>query len=514
MTSPYTRTARREAVAPQLSNEEGPPTFRPQPGPQEAFLSSSADVVFFGGAAGGGKTYALLLEPLRHIMTVRNYGAVVFRRETPQITNEGGMWDEATQIYPYFDARPRLGYLDWTFPPYGNTIKFAHMEQEDDYLNWKGSQIALIAFDQGEDFTRKQVLYMFSRNRSVSGVKPYIRLTYNPIPPDEDPGGWIHEFVGWYLDDKGEYPNPQKTGVIRWFINLKDQLYWFDTRDDAVQFAIDKEVEDADAIPKSFTFIPAYVQDNRELLSKDPGYLANLYALDNIDHERLLRGNHKIRPSAGTVYKREWYEIVDYMPDNIDMEVRFWDIAASEQKRRKHRKPATAGVRMARTLNGHSPNGDPLYTLYVVDCVEQQFNPAQTDTLLRATAEFDDTHVKQRFELQPGAAGKRDALHIVQLLMGYDVEPVQVGGDKLTRGRAFAAQSKARNVKLLRGDWNDAWLTHMHAIPDGLRWDIHDATTGAANELMDAGTGSVVQQGHIRGRRVRRGTRRVSRVMH
>ncbi|MCB1719676.1 MAG: terminase family protein, partial [Candidatus Competibacteraceae bacterium] len=63
--------------------------IKPQAGPQEVFLSTPADIAFYGGAAGGGKTFAALMEPLRHIMTVAGFGAVIFRRETPQITAEG-----------------------------------------------------------------------------------------------------------------------------------------------------------------------------------------------------------------------------------------------------------------------------------------------------------------------------------------------------------------------------------------------------------------------------------------
>lgn len=451
--------------------------LRPQPGPQEAFLASPADIVFFGGAAGGGKTYALLLEPLRHITSVDGFGAVFFRRTTPQITGEGGLWDETFNIYPHFHATEREGLLDWHFPPYDNAVKFVHMEHERNRFNWKGAQIPLICFDQIEDFTRSQFFYMLSRNRSGCGVRPYIRATYNPVPPDEDPGGWLHEFVGWYLDENGEYPDPDKAGVVRWFINIDERLHWFDS-EAAAQGAY------PDIPPKSFSFIPASVFDNAILLERDPGYLANLYALDLVDQERLLNGNHLIKPSAGKVFNRAWFEVVDALPAEIGRQVRFWDLAATERKQRNNAHAATAGVRMARSAVATEAGGTPQYTYYVLDVAEQQFDPGKTDALLKNTASQDGRHVAVRWEQEGGSAGKRDAAYITRMLAGYDARGVPPQGDKLARSRALAAQAYAGNVKVLRGPWNDAFLNHMHAIPDGSRWDIHDAAAGAFNELV------------------------------
>ncbi len=156
--------------------------IRPQPR-QEQFLSTSADIAIFGGAAGGGKTYSVLMEPLRHIHNER-FGAVAFRRTRPEITNEGAMWDEAMAMYPKLGAKPNLNNLQFTFLA-GAKITFASMQYEDDKYSWDGAQVPLLIFDQLESFTAGQFFYMLSRNRSTCGVIPYVRATCNPEP------GWL-----------------------------------------------------------------------------------------------------------------------------------------------------------------------------------------------------------------------------------------------------------------------------------------------------------------------------------
>src|SRR5580765_5377768 len=103
----------------------------PQLGPQEMFLSTTADIAIYGGAAGGGKTYALLLEPCRHLDN-GDFGAVIFRREAIQITSEGGLFDTSFQIYMRIDGTPKMSpHRMWTFPN-GSTVTFSHLHNEHD----------------------------------------------------------------------------------------------------------------------------------------------------------------------------------------------------------------------------------------------------------------------------------------------------------------------------------------------------------------------------------------------
>jgi hypothetical protein len=160
-----------------------------QPGPQTEFLRTSADICIYGGAAGGGKTVGLILEPLRHVTRVANFTAVFFRRTMPQITNPGALWDESLKLYPLVGGIPHLGVREWRWPC-GGKIKFGHLQFETTVYDWQGAQIAQICFDELTHFTAHQFFYMVSRNRSTCGVRPYIRATCNP-----DADSWVADFL-------------------------------------------------------------------------------------------------------------------------------------------------------------------------------------------------------------------------------------------------------------------------------------------------------------------------------
>ena len=150
-----------------------------QSGPQTAFLRSGADICIYGGAAGGGKTAGLILEPLRHVSRVANFTAVFFRRTMPQITNPGALWDESLKFYPRLGGTPHLRMHEWRWPR-GGKIKFSHLQFETTVYDWQGAQITLICFDELTHFSAHQFFYMVSRNRSTCGVRPYIRATCKP----------------------------------------------------------------------------------------------------------------------------------------------------------------------------------------------------------------------------------------------------------------------------------------------------------------------------------------------
>ncbi len=443
--------------------------IRPQKGPQERFLATPADIAIYGGAAGAGKTFALLLEPLRHVTTNRQFSAVVFRRNAVQVRNPGGLWDESFNLYGVVGGTPLAQPLEWKWGA-GGRVKFAHLDHENAVLDWQGAAIPLICFDELTHFTRKQFFYMLSRNRSTCGVAPYVRATCNP-----DADSWVAELIAWWIDPETGYPIPERAGVVRWFIRRDDALIWADTR----QELIDKY--GADELPKSLTFVPGKLDDNPALTSKDPGYRANLRAMTIVDQERLLHGNWKIRPAAGLYFQRSWCEVVDIAPAHLTV-VRYWDLAAT-RKTEENDPDWTIGVKL-----GRDPKTKELYILHAERMRE---DPHTVRTALKNIASADGKNVRIGLPQDPGQAGKAQAKDMVADLGGYNVQARPERGDKIARFSPFSAQCKAGNVKVLRGPWNDDFFTSLEGFPDATHDDDADACGGAYGMLIDNTTGLI-----------------------
>ena len=454
-----------------------PIIIKPQKGPQTRCLQSSADIIIFGGAAGGGKTWAELAYPLRYIET-KGFGCVIFRKNSNQITNEGGLWDNARDMYSgIVGAEVRKGDVAWVF--HGDDgeplsrISFRHIERDEEVYNFQGSQICGIEFDELTHFSRFVFFYMLSRNRSMCGVRPYVLATCNP-----DVDSWVAEFISWWIDPDTGYAIPERSGVIRWMIRRNDIIYWADKKQDLIdRFELKTEEELQE--PRSVTFIASSVYDNKELLKVNPQYLANLKALPEVERERLLHGNWKIKPAGGLYFKRSQVQIIPEMPNDIVFCVRGWDFASTE-KTEGNDPDFTSGVLIGKRKSGK---------YVVLDVINQRISAGDVEKLLVNTSMSDRAKYgrlyRVRIPIDPGAAGKIVADTYVKKLAGFAVKTERVTGSKILRATPFATQWQNGNVEVVAAEWNDMYLAQLEFFPDSKHDDMVDASADAFVEVAE-----------------------------
>lgn len=435
--------------------------YRAQPGPQKHFLRSKAEIIIYGGAAGSGKTYALLLEMLRNCK-VPGFTCAIFRENSPQIRSPGGLWQNSQMIFREFGGNARESTLEWLFPS-GSIYKFSYLDLESDVYKWQGSQICLLCFDELTHFSRCQFFYMLSRNRSTCGVKPYVRATTNP-----DADSWVREMIDWWIDPKTGLAIAERSGKIRYFIMLNDTLIWADTKKELLE-------KYPGCLPKSFTFISASIYDNKELLEKDRGYLANLHALPTVDRERLLNGNWNIRPAAGLYFRPSYFQLVDAVPAGTE-KVRYWD-RASTVKTETNDPDFTVGVKLEKDRSG---------LLYVTDMVRIQESPLGVERVIKNTALQDGVNTTIGLEQDPGQAGVVEVDYLIRALQGFYVKANKVMTDKITRAKPISAQAEAGNIRVVKAKWNEQFFKELENFPEGKHDDIVDALSGAFKMLNDS----------------------------
>lgn len=264
--------------------------WRPQP-KQAAFMARPEYECLYGGAAGGGKSDALLMEALRQVH-IPHYRGIIFRKTYPQLSE---LIDRSRELYRAAFPGARYNGTEhcWTFPS-GAKIYFGNMQRAGDRTNYQGKRYDYIAFDELTHFTWDEYSYMFSRNRpSGPGTRVYIRASTNP-------GGVGH---GWVKDR---------------FITVAPPLT-----------PVETELVIADPTGRRITqrqkrvFVPSTVFDNRILLDNDPNYLANLAMLPEAEQQALLYGSwdsfdgqvfREWRNDPAHYQDQRWTHVVDPFP--------------------------------------------------------------------------------------------------------------------------------------------------------------------------------------------------------
>lgn len=230
---------------------------------------------FFGGAAGGSKSSALLMAALQYVQ-YPGYSALLLRRSFKDLSLPGALMDRAYEWLHDTDAKWDDLTKTWNFPS-GATLSFGYLEAERDKFRYQGANFTFCGFDELSQFTEAQYLYLFSRLRRLKDSQIPIRMRSASNPGDSG-----HEWV--------------KARFIT--TNDKDRF-----------------------------FIPSKYTDNTYLDQKS--YEESLNKLDPITRAQLKEGNWDVSFSSG-LFRREWFEFVDYIPTGHI--IRCWDLAATEQK--------------------------------------------------------------------------------------------------------------------------------------------------------------------------------------
>lgn len=266
----------------------------PLPGPQLLAYESEADIVGYGGAAGGGKT-----DLICGAATTKHKRVLIVRSEKAQTE---GIVQRLTQVL----GGERRGYnsqkgqwqVDVGSKP---LIEFGGLDNPGDESRWQGRAHDLKCFDEVTEMREHQVRFCMGWNRSEDpSVKPKVLMTFNP-PMDSD-GEWVIRFFAPWLDDM--HPNPAKPGELRWFTTLEEvDVEVPDGRPFVVvdgefvyKFNPDDFTPEQIIQPKSRTFIPARIVDNPYYMAT--GYIATVQAMPEPMRSRLLYGNFKIGREA------------------------------------------------------------------------------------------------------------------------------------------------------------------------------------------------------------------------
>ncbi|MBO5973845.1 MAG: terminase family protein, partial [Clostridia bacterium] len=240
----------------------------------------------YGGAAGGGKSDALIIEALRQVH-LPHYKALILRKTYPQLRE---LVDKTLNYYPraFPDARYNAGTHTWSFGS-GARIIFGAMQYTRDRVKYQGQAFDFIAFDELTHFSWDEYSYLFSRNRpNGPGTRCYIRATANP-------GGVGH---GW-VKERFITAAPPLTPI-------EEAVSWHTPDGRQVQ-RVQKRI-----------FVPSSVFDNPALLGNDPNYVQRLAALPEAERKALLYGDWN--SFSGQVFC-EWRDDPKHYLDRLNTHV-------------------------------------------------------------------------------------------------------------------------------------------------------------------------------------------------
>jgi hypothetical protein len=257
----------------EIEQEEIPVVFKPNPGPQTLFFAAEELEVLYGGAAGGGKSYALIADPMRYFDN-KHFRGLILRRTNDELREL--IW-KSQELYPQIwdKAQWREKDKEWRFPS-GARLWMTYLERDEDVMRYHGQAFTYIGIDELTQYSTPFAWnFMRSRLRDASGTLPlFMRATTNPGGPGH---GWVKRM---FVD-----PAP------------KGKAFWATDIDSGETLTFPKDHPKSGQPLFKRRFIPARVSDNPYIWA-DGNYEANLMSLPEVQRKQLLEGDWSVADGA------------------------------------------------------------------------------------------------------------------------------------------------------------------------------------------------------------------------
>lgn len=404
-----------------------------------AFMLTTQRDAMYGGAAGGGKSFGLLMAALQYV-DEPDYDALILRQTYKHLSKPGALISLSHKWLGGTDAQWRGKDHRWDFPS-GATLSFGYLEHDSHLTQWDGPSFQFIGWDELTQFPQHRFKYLFSRLRKSVGSKVPSRVRSACMP-----GGIGHDWV------YNKYINPA-------------------TRE------------------KGIAFIPALLGDNPGIDKED--YIKSLAHLTPLMRKRLLDGDWTATDS-GLMFKANWFT-QSILPKDLPKELRFcryWDLASTRPHERNLDPDYTAGALMAQDRHGLT---------YFIDVSTIREDSAMVEKLVADTAEADRKQWGERIsiviEQEPGSSGKAVVDYYKRhVLLGYKVVPDPVSGKKHLRWNPFANRLADGYVYIVNKpnnaspDWLPRFVSQAEMLTDNPSDYPHDddmdAAAGAHNTLI------------------------------
>jgi predicted phage terminase large subunit-like protein len=411
---------------------------KPTPKQQAFLLLDGVLDVFYGGAVGGGKSDALLMAALQYV-DIPGYAGLILRSTYKDLNQPDAIMARSKEWLMKTDAKWNEKDTRWTFPG-GATLTFGYLDGPNDHFQYQSAAYQFVGVDEASQLRWNQVLYLFSRLRRLVGMDCPIRFR-----AASNPGGRSHE-------------------------EIKQRYIDTSTRADRV-------------------FISARLEDNPHLDQEE--YEKSLRELDPITRARLRKGDWEIS-EQGTLFNREWFQIVPKAPDQAQR-IRWWDIAATEKaptvaERRAGMRTGSLATATNSAGNSAGPDWtagvrvalDPDGIVYIENVIRGRWSPLNVEKIVSQTAEIDEKAVAIHMEQEPGASGK----HVIsyysrKILAGYDFHGHRSTGPKEEYAKPLSATAEQGNVRICRGAWVPDFLDELQEFPFGAHDDQVDAASKA-----------------------------------